>query len=245
MKLRHYRKKNRLFYILIITITTIIFSLILINYFSKRVMPIFMTYAEAETKRLMTFIINKAVTKQMAIDNLNNDLFAIIKNDKGEIQMVDFNAVVVTKMLNMTTNLVQLNLKAIEEGNIDLLEIPDAELNGIDPKLLKKGIVYEIPVGTITKNTFLANLGPKIPVRMHLIGDVVSSIETDVLPYGINNAMINVGVRIEVSSRINLPFVSKIVTVETVVPIDMKVIQGIIPNYYINGFSSNSFQKQN
>ena len=167
-------------------------------------------------------------------------MFTIVKNDSDEIQLIDFNSVTVTKILTTVTNLVQLNLKAIEEGNVDLLELPDNTLEEYDQELLKEGIICEIPLGTVTGNALLSNIGPKIPLRLNLIGDVVTGVETNVKEYGINNALLEVGINVTLESRINLRFLSDKITVSTTVPIAMKVIQGKIPEIYANGFRVNS-----
>jgi len=240
MRLKRKRKKNKLVTILIVIIIAFFFSFFVINYFSNKVMPIFMSYAEAETRKFITLIINKAVTKQMGSTLVEENLYQTVTNSNGEIVAVDFNSVTVTKVSNMITSLVQLNLKAIEEGNVDILELPDNVFTEYDKDKLREGIIYEIPVGTIFNNAFLANIGPKIPVRMHLIGDVNTGIVTDIKNYGINNALIDIGVTIEVSAQINLPFISKKITIDNTVPIAMKIIQGQVPNMYLNGMTSTS-----
>ncbi len=240
LKLKKKRKCNVFTILIFIIILGLFLSYQLIKYFSDKAMPIFLSYAESETRKLTTLIINKAVTKQITNDMDVEDLFTVVKNNAGEIILIDFNSKNVTKILNSITNLVQLNLKAIEEGNIDLIELPDNTLDGYDDNLLRRGIIYEIPVGVISQSSFLGNLGPKIPVKLNLIGDVITGINTDVREYGINNALIDVNINIEVTTRINLPFVSNEITVNNKIPIATKVIQGQIPNYYLGGFSSNS-----
>ena len=202
----------------------------LISVFSNKVSDIFMSYAESETTKLMTLVINKSVTKQMANSFDDKLLFDIVKDAAGNIKLIDFNSLEVNKTLNMITNLVALNLKMIEEGNIEMVDIFDN--SEYDVSKLKKGIIYEIPMGAVTKSSLIANLGPKIPVRMHIIGDVVSDLETNVKEYGINNALIDIGVSVSVNSLVNLPFVSKKITVSTVIPLSLKLIQGNIPSYY-------------
>ncbi len=231
------RKVHKLGNILTLTITLVLIStFFLLSYFNTKVNPILMTYAESETRKLTTLIINKAITKQIASNMEIDNLFTVSKNNDGEIQLIDFNTITVTKILNAITNLVQLNLKSIEEGDMDLLELPDNTLSNYDEKLLRHGIIYELPVGTITGNAFLSNLGPKIPLRLDLIGDVTTDLSTKVTEYGLNNALLEVNVTVNVTSRINLPFISKKVELSTSVPIAMKVIQGTIPNIYQGGF---------
>ena len=87
-------------------------------------------------------------------------------------------------------------------------------------------------------NSFLSNLGPKIPVKINLVGNIISGVETKVTNYGINNAMIEVYVHLQVNIQVILPFLSDTVQVDTLVPIAMKLIQGSVPNYYGGNLSS-------
>lgn len=192
--------------------------------------PIVFSYAETELKRLTTLIINKSITKQMTSDLDTNTLINIQKNNEGDIELLSYNTIQVTKLLNSITNLVQLSIKQIEEGNIDLLELPDI----YDENKLKRGIIYEIPLGTITDNFLLANLGYKIPIKFKLIGNVTTNLDTKITEYGINNALLEMAVTIEVNTKINLPFASKELVMDTQVPLAIKLIQGKIPEYYMN-----------
>lgn len=240
LKLKRKKKKSILTIITLIFILVLIASFLLINFFSKKASPILFSYAESETRKLTTLIINKAVTKQIASNMDVEELFEIVKNNDNDIQLITYNSINVTKMLNAITSLVQLNLKAIEEGNIDLMELPDDTLSSYDEDKLRQGIIYEIPMGVITSSAFLANVGPKIPVKLNLIGDVVTGVESKVSEYGINNAMLEVGIKVEVTSKINLPFISEDVCVSTTVPIVMKIIQGNIPNMYLDNIKASS-----
>jgi len=242
MKLK-YKKKKKCNYFTIFTfiiLLGLILSYFLIKYISNKATPVFLSYAESETRKITTLIINKAVGRQISNDIDTEELFDIIKNEQGEIVLITFNSKNVTKVLNSITNLVQYNLKAVEEGNVDLIDLPENSLDNYDINLLKKGIIYEIPLGVVTNSSFLGNLGPKVPVRLSLIGDVVTGISTNVVEYGINNAMLEVNVDVEVTTRINLPFVTDEMTVKNSIPIAMKVIQGKIPNFYYDGFRSDS-----
>ena len=192
LKLKRKKKKSILTIITLIFILVLIASFLLINFFSKKASPILFSYAESETRKLTTLIINKAVTKQIASNMDVEELFEIVKNNDNDIQLITYNSINVTKMLNAITSLVQLNLKAIEEGNIDLMELPDDTLSSYDEDKLRQGIIYEIPMGVINSSAFLANVGPKIPVKLNLIGDVVTGVESKVSEYGINNAMLEV-----------------------------------------------------
>ena len=83
-------------------------------------------------------------------------------------------------------------------------------------------------------------MGPKIPVKLSLLGDVITGFSTDVTEYGINNALIKLMIDVKVDTRIILPIISEEITINANIPIAMKVVQGKIPDYYMNGFTSRS-----
>ena len=220
-------------------IMCVIITIIVLKIISIRVSPILMNYAELETKKLSSIVINRAVNKQIANGMNIDEMFNIIKNDNGEIATIDFNPAIVNKVLNTTTNVVLINLKAIEEGNIDFIELPDILISN-DKDKLKNGIIYEIPLGTITNSGFLSNLGPKIPIKLNIIGSVESNVKTNIKEYGINNALVEIYIRISVTEQINVPFISKRVTVTSDIPVALKVIQGSVPKYYGGTLSKQS-----
>lgn len=217
----------------------VIITIIVLKIISIKVSPILMNYAELETKKLSSIVINRAVNKQLANGMNIDEMFNIIKNDNGEIATIDFNPAIVNKVLNTTTNVVLINLKAIEEGNIDFIELPDILISN-DKDKLKNGIIYEIPLGTITNSGFLSNLGPKIPIKLNIIGSVESNVKTNIKEYGINNALVEIYIRISVTEQINVPFISKRVTVTSDIPVALKVIQGSVPKYYGGTLSKQS-----
>lgn len=210
-----------------------------INYYSNKTLPLLLTYAESETRKLVILVINKAVTKQ--INNVDtDDIFEVTYNSAGEVILVDFNSKRTSQALSMITSLVELNLRAIEEGKIDMLELPDNSLNSFDTELLSKGIILEVPLGVISGSSLLSNVGPKIPVKLSLIGDVSSGFSTEVVEYGINNALIKVYIDVKVDARVVMPVISDDISISASIPIAMKVIQGKIPEYYMNGFTTKS-----
>ena len=233
------KKHNILLLILLILTSVIILSLIFINYYSNKAYPILKSYAESETKKLTVLIINKAITKQL-YDIDVEELFKITYNKDGEIILIDFDTKKTSKALSTMTSLVELNLRAVEEGKIDMLELPENSLSNYNMELLSKKIICEIPFGLTTGSSLLSNIGPKIPVKISLIGDVSTNFSTEVVEYGINNALLKVLVNISVTTRVILPISTEDLNISASIPIGMKVVQGKIPNYYLNGFEAKS-----
>ena len=163
IKLKKKKKKHIFTKIIVVLILIIYASFMLIKYFSNKASPILFSYAESETKKITSLIINKAVSQQITNTNMNiNDLFEISKNNNNEIEIITLNSINVTRLLNTITSAVQFNLKSIEEGNIDTIELPKDTLSNYSNNKLKQGIICEIPMGVITNNAFLSNIGAHV-----------------------------------------------------------------------------------
>ena len=202
--------------------------------------PILLEMAELEIQKFSTIMINKAVA-QVLEDKINtSDLFSTVKSDDGEIQTVDFNPIVVNQVLNLATTVVQNSLKLLEDGDLDSIGIYDMDFPEERLKNLEKGIIEKIPMGVLMNNALLSNLGPTIPIRLHYIGDVNSNITTKITQYGINNAMVEVGVHLEMTAQIILPFITDKMILTCDIPLAIKMIQGSVPSYYGNGFIKSS-----
>ena len=237
MKRAHLKKqlnlKTNKLSIFFISIFLIIICISLIfNFINKKASPIIMDYASLEAQKLSSIIINKAISKHITEKINTDELFEITKDDNGEIRSIDYNSAIINKFLTETTNSVQINLQNIEKGRIDGLEFSDVILVDYDKKKLEKGIIYEISSGVLLGNPLLANVGPKIPIKINLVGDAISNITTDIKNYGINNAIIEVNVNIKINEKIILPFYSDLITIETKVPVAIKIVTGSIPKYY-------------
>lgn len=237
--LKKTRKKRKKGTILLVTlIGLILIILCTIQWIGTKINPILIQYAEIESKRFVTLILNDGVTKQVTEELEKGDLFVITKNKNEEIQVVDFDPIMTNKVLKAAITGAQKQLKAAEEGDLETLDLPTS-LKGTLSKL-NKGVVCEIPLGLLTNNSLLANLGPKMPVKLSFLGDVTGNIKTDMKPYGINNALMEISVHIEVTQQIIMPLVSKEIPLSIDIPVAIRMVQGKVPTYYQNGLGQNS-----
>lgn len=225
MKLKKYKNKKISTYISIsifIVIISIIISLVIINYFSKKANAILLPMAEEQTRKVVTMIINNSCNNVIIKDNL----YTITKNSNDEIQMINYNSFEITKLINTITSNIENSIKEIELGNMDYYK--NISKDG--------GVIAEIPFGVVFGSSLLNNVGPKIKLRLKILGDIVSNIETEVKPYGINNAYVELRITLTVNAKILLPFVSKKVTVSNVIPLSMNIVKGSIPQAYISSY---------
>ena len=233
IKLKKRIKFKNSFLIIILLIISIFLAFKFIN---LKINPVLLDYANMEARKLASIIINDAINKNFK--DINIDELFIITKEENEIKAIDFNPIIVNQVLTNTTTLIQTNLKYLEQGKIELLNLNTDALIDYNTDKLRQGIIYEIPSGVIFGNSFLANIGPKIPVRFSLIGDIVSYVNTEVKDYGINNALIEVNIVLELSEQLILPFVTDKITINTTIPVALKLIQGTVPNYYLNGLQN-------
>ena len=226
--------------IIIIIIIIIFFTSLFLYYLNKKIMPRVMAYALIETEKIGTIIINDAVSKKV-LENLNfDDLFIITRNDNNEIISIDFNTIIVNKILTTSTHQIEVSLTFLEKDKLDAIDLP----KNIIMHKNNKGIYYLIPTGVALNNSFLSLLGPKIPVKLELTGSVSSSISTNITNYGINNALVEVYLNISVTVKVIMPFISKDVVVDSQIPLIIKMINGKVPEYYLNGYLNQPYHNQ-
>lgn len=238
IRLKSHKKLKTSTKISTIILLLIISVILFLNYANKKILPVIMKQAQIDSKKMAIIIIKNSVNDDVLNILEEDDMFNVIQSNNGEIQSIDFNPVIINKFLNKTTKVVSENLKNVETGNIDGISFINNE--DYDIKKLKNGVISEIPLGIITNNVLLSNLGPKVPVKINLIGNVVSSIETSVSNYGLNSALIKVYANVEVTEQIIIPFTTKDIKIVNKVPIAIKVIQGKVPEYYSDGKLNNS-----
>ena len=204
-------------------IISLILSFFVIDYFSEKVDEILLPMAESKTRKVVAMVINAACDEKDISDNL----YVINKDDNDEIKMITYNSFEVTKLINQVTSNIENMISDIENNKMDYygnIDIGDG------------GVIAEIPFGVIFGNSLLANVGPKIKLRLNLLGDITSNIETEVKPYGINNAYVELRIHLEVTARIVIPFASEKIVISNVIPLSMNIVQGSIPEAYISSY---------
>ncbi|MGN0992961.1 MAG: sporulation protein YunB [Bacilli bacterium] len=202
----------------------VIVCLVLFVYFflslSKNVSYYYLSYSEKEARKIIDLSVGNAITDDILADIKDKNLYKVSKNSKGEIEMVDYDSYLVNAFLRDITDNIALSLEK-EESN------PDK-------------IAFYIPLGSIFQNPILNSKGPKIPVRMEIIGSVLTNINTKVTEYGINNCLIEMYVHVEVKEKVILPVIAKTITITNDLPVSYKIIKGTVPSYYGNSINKDS-----
>ena len=220
MRFRSYKKSKVGVMIssgIMLIVMSIVMSLVALKYFSVRANTVLLPMAEGKLRKIVSTIINNS-TNNLTFDS---SLFTMDKDQNNEIRMINYNSYEVTKLINEVTCNIEMELDKLNENK-------GSELD--------KYVISEVPFGSIFNSSFLRGLGPKIPLKAEMVGSIVSNIETEVKPYGINNAYVETRIFLEVTAIIYLPFVSKEIKISNIIPISINIVQGSVPQGYITTF---------
>ena len=220
--------KRKWLKLLITFILLIIFTFIILVFLSNKVMPFYMNYSEAEMKRVVTTVINKSVTEEVT-NQLEVDSFFVLKKENDNTIIVDFDPVIVNRVMSKISDVVYNNLKLISKKDKLTLEKYNLDES-----------YFYIPSGIIFNTTMLNNVGPRIPINLEIISSVNPNLKTEVTEYGINNSLIEVYINVIVDVKMILPMYSNTMQIVVVVPLAVKLIQGEVPKYYQRGYASST-----
>jgi len=200
-----------------------------------RLTPIYLEYAEVQSNKIASLVVSKAINSRTADVMDVNDIIEEIPTDQANRVTTKFNTEIINRVQADTIKLVQTHLEQAEEGNLDNLPyLDDIEY---DPNAMEDngGIVFFVPLGQATNIPLLGNLGPKIPIRFHVIGSVQSDIVYGFREFGINNAMVEVSIVLKVNVQVIVPLATKTTTIQQKIPVALGVISGPVPQIYTKG----------
>lgn len=200
-----------------------------------RLTPTYLQYAEVQSTKIASLVISKAINTRISNVLDVNDIIEHVPSDQSNMVTTKFNTEIINRVLADTTNLVQTHLEQAEEGNLDHLPYLDDIEYDTEAMEDQGGIVFFVPIGQATNIPLLGNLGPKIPIRFHVIGNVKSNVDPIIREFGINNAYVEVSILIKVNVQVIVPLATKTTVVEQRIPVAMGLIQGQVPQIFNRG----------
>lgn len=208
-------------------IICLILSVIYLGILSKKIMPSLMNYSKVQLKRIGMEVLRDAGSKEVNEYLDGKELFVVTKNKSDEIESIDFNTALINNASNIVSENVQKRLSEIENG----INMPEELYFETKHKKLRNGIIYMVPLSFIYSNLIFFDLGPKIPMKIKYSGNVGIDIKSRISKYGINSALIEIYLNVEVTQRVYLPFCSSDVKLDSQIPIIMKIIKGNVNNF--------------
>ena len=127
---------------------------------------------------------------------------------------------------------------------LDVTEVEDAfntymfeKTNKIPMDKIEEAVkenIIEVPILISSDNILLANIGPKIKIKYDFTNSLIANIQTKVTNFGINNALIEIYLHLEITYLITIPINIEKYKEKYDLLISSKVIQGKVPSFYGN-----------
>ena len=185
-----------------------------ISFFSNRMAPKVLSLAKIEADSRLYNVVNEAVRK--GTKNMDvSDFLIFKKNDENELILAKYDLKNVYKILDRITFYLKMN------GDF----------------------VFFLPSAFGSKSFLVNYFGTKIPIRVKLSQNVYTNIKTKITNYGLNNALAEIYVIINVNQAIISPFDKSNNKQKYEILISTNFIVGKVPSYYGNNYeiSSNIF----
>lgn len=175
-------------------------------------------YLEAKVNKENLLILKNSFSYLKREDVNLDDLITVVKNSKEEIVEVEFKLKESTMILSNIVGYMNENL---------------AEYNYLGYKL-------DVPIGFVSNNVLLRNLGPKIPIKVEL-GDVaLGNVETVIKEFGINNVLIELHLKVSINVSVLYPFDTFTTSSSYDTLIASKIVNGVVPDFYNGVINSKS-----
>ena len=209
------RPRTRLFRIAVALTLFVAAFIFCTVYFRSNIVPTVMGSAVAEVRAMCTESINLAVTAVVGGGLEYDDLFGVVKDDAGNIEMVQANSPEINMIAREIANLAQANLDAL-----GLKEI-------------------SIPIGTFTGLALLMGLGPEVTISVMPIGSALCDFVSFFTSAGINQTLHKIYIDVEAVINIITPLDEPTITVKAEVLVAENLIVGEVPEFYFGGSMQN------
>jgi len=199
------KNKGKITKIVVILIIAFETASLILNYMN----PIFDQVSTYEAKKLATFVANDQTTKVMK--NYNYDsMFSIQKDSDGNVAMIEMNMYRVNIIISDIAYYIQEQMKKPEYSSV---AIPMGNLLGID---------------------LFSGYGPKIKMRVVLLGSVETDLRSEFIAKGINQTLHRVYLQIDCPVQILWSYKTLEHKISNQFLLAENVIVGEIPSTYYN-----------
>ena len=194
----------------VLKITAILVIAISVAGFSlKGIQPIIEKNCKSMAKSVATKVSNIKATEVMAKYEYN-DILVISKDENGNINRVGTNVFTINKIISDIPVYIQEELEREENSS------------------------FKIPLGSFLGSKVFAGMGPKVNVKMKMVGDLDTDLRSEFTSAGINQTLHRIYLEIKCKVIILTPFETMEEEIANQVLIAEGVIVGDIPNAYYN-----------
>ncbi len=187
----------------------LIYLIVLLLIILKMVSPIFNKLCLEKAKSLATIICNRQTTKCLQGYSYS-DFVTIHTDDNKNIKMLEANMININMVISDITEKIQVEIDNTENDDI------------------------YISTGSFTGVSLLSGRGPKIPIRITTVGNVITDFKSEFIEKGVNQTLHRLYLEIECEISILTPFNTIQEKINNQFIIAENVIVGNIPSSYYN-----------
>ena len=175
----------------------------------KSIYPIFETLCEDQAKAIATKVTNEETSRVLSKYNYNS-FFTIEKDEDGNVQMITANVLQINQVTSDIALYIQNALKENENNE-----------------------VY-ISTGSLTGIKLFSGSGPRIPIQLATVGNVLTDLKSEFVAQGVNQTLHRIYMEVVTTVNILTPFSTIEKSITNQVLIAENVIIGNIPSTYYN-----------
>ncbi len=227
-KFKSRKKVNFLWIYIILILFEVIWS---INSLGKLISPKLINIVKNNIIYYDNLLVEEYLDTQELRSNLIDDLISLDKNKNEEIMNININT---AKSYELMSSIVkELKSKSNNYGDVDSYA-----------KNKRGQMVLRYPIGLASSNILLNNLGYRIPLKLVLNSNVLTGIKTKVTNYGLNNALIEVYLKVSFVSNVIYFSLDEAVNSDYEILLASRMIMGRVPDMF-NGYLEKNLESNN
>lgn len=227
-KFKRRKNTNFLWFYIILILGEVISS---INGLGKLISPKLINIVKNNILYYDNLLVEEYVDTKELRGNLVDNLISLDKNSNEEIMNIDINT---AKAYELMANIVkELKGKSNNYGDVDSYA-----------KNKRGSMVLRYPIGLASSNILLNNLGYRIPLKLVLNSNVLTGIKTKVTNYGLNNALIEVYLKVSFVSNVIYFSMDEAVKSDYEILLASRMIMGRVPDMF-NGYLERNVESNN
>ena len=216
--------KKRYLFIIVIVILGVI-----LHFLSVSITPMLKKIATKEIDRFCQMVINNT---PFPVELDHQELIKVNRSG-NEISTINFDTNYASSIGAKIVNNLDELFVSLEEGVYKKTDdtfyqrkLEEISNNG--------GVIASVPLGMMTDNPFLAEVGPKIKIRYKTISAITCTVNKEIKSYGVNHVMVSLSLTIKIKMMVLLPFYNEEFNKAYDYPLVIEIIEGEVPNWSQN-----------
>lgn len=212
--------------VIVVVFSLVICSFQMLSHYSDKVLS---SIADSEILKFCQLVVNASAYN---LNDLSEQFLVIERDNDGQIELLDFDMTLATKVATQLVTDLEGLFFSIEEGSfVGTGSIYDSRLKKISDN---GGVISSVPLGNLIGNPFLSYIGPNLKIKYQTINRVAGEVVKEVQSYGVNHIMISLEIKVTVYMNVKIPFNEKEYVKEIRYPLILQIMQGDVPGWFQN-----------